>query len=112
LIRQTRTDCTIDSIARSSDSNLTPRRVRADFFSSLLRFAEPRGMRPIIAHRHLGLGKSHKRRGCREQAREHLTIATTMYRQMDMPFYLERAEAETSSSHGDEAFAHRVYLKQ
>ena len=31
----------------------------------------------------------------REQAREHLTTATTMYREMDMRFWLEQAEAET-----------------
>jgi len=30
----------------------------------------------------------------REQAREHLTAATTMYREPDMRFWLEQAEAE------------------
>ena len=33
--------------------------------------------------------------GKREQAREHLTTATTMYREMDMSFWLEQVEAET-----------------
>ena len=28
------------------------------------------------------------------QAQEHLTTATTMYREMDMRFWLEKAEAE------------------
>jgi hypothetical protein len=32
--------------------------------------------------------------GKREQARDHLTTATTMYREMDMQFWLEKAEAE------------------
>jgi hypothetical protein len=32
--------------------------------------------------------------GKREQAQEHLATATTMYRKMDMRFWLERAEAE------------------
>ena len=32
--------------------------------------------------------------GKREQAQEHLTTATTMYREMDMQFWLEQAEAE------------------
>ena len=41
----------------------------------------------------LGLGKLDLRTGNREQA-AHLTIATTMYREMDMPFWLEQAEAE------------------
>jgi hypothetical protein len=50
----------------------------------------PRGMRPLVAHCHLGLGKLY-RTGQREQAREHLTTATTMYREMDMRFWLEQA---------------------
>jgi hypothetical protein len=41
-------------------------------------------MRPLIAHCHLGLGKLHRRTGKPEQARAHLTTATTMYREMDM----------------------------
>jgi hypothetical protein len=57
--------------------------------------AEPRGMRPLVAHcHHLGLGKLSRRTGKREQAQEHLTTATTMYREMDMRFWLERADAE------------------
>ena len=54
-------------------------------------------MRPLVAHCHLGLGKLYRRTGKREQAQEHLTTATTMYREMDMPFWLEQAEAELSS---------------
>ena len=53
------------------------------------------GLRPEIAHCHLGLGRLSRRTGQREQAREHLTTAATMYREMDMPFWLEQAEAET-----------------
>ena len=51
-------------------------------------------MRPLVAHCHLGLGKLYRRTGKREQAQEHLTIATAMYREMDMRFWLEQAEAE------------------
>lgn len=60
-----------------------------------LALAEPRGMRPLVAHCHLGLGKLYRRTGKREQAQEHLTSATEMYREMDMPFYLAQTEAET-----------------
>jgi len=49
--------------------------------------------RPLIAHCHLGLGKLYQRTGKREQAREHLTTATTMYRDMDMRFWREQADA-------------------
>src|SRR5262249_17524891 len=44
-----------------------------------LALAEPRGMRPLVAHCHLGLGKLFARTGKREKAREYLTTATTMY---------------------------------
>jgi tetratricopeptide (TPR) repeat protein len=51
------------------------------------------GMRPLVAHCHLGLGKLYRRTGEREQAQEHLTAATELYREMDMRFWLEQAEA-------------------
>ena len=50
-------------------------------------------MRPLVAHCHLGLGKVYLRRSKRNQARDHLTVAMTMYRDMDMTYWLERAEA-------------------
>src|SRR5262249_36040305 len=56
--------------------------------------AEELGMRPLVAPCHLGLGKLYRRTGKREPAQEHLTTATTMYREMDMRFWLEQAEAE------------------
>jgi hypothetical protein len=40
------------------------------------------------------LGKLYRRTGEREQAHEHLTKATAMYREMDMVFWLEQAEVE------------------
>ena len=46
------------------------------------------------SHCHLGLGKLCRRTGKREQAQDHLRTATTMYRDMDMRFWLEKAEAE------------------
>ena len=49
-------------------------------------------MRPLVAHCHLGLGTLYWRTNKREQAQEHLAIATTMYREMDMRFSLEQAE--------------------
>jgi len=63
-------------------------------YQEALALAEPRGMRPLVAHCHLGLGKLYRRTGKREQAQEHLTTAMSMYREMDMHFWLERAEAE------------------
>jgi hypothetical protein len=54
-------------------------------------------MRPLAAHCHLGLGKLYRRTGKREQAQEHLTTATTMYREMGMTYWLETAEAESQA---------------
>lgn len=54
------------------------------------------GMHPIVAHCHLGLGKLYGRAGKRLEASEHLTTAATMFREMDMRFWLERAEAAVS----------------
>jgi hypothetical protein len=48
-------------------------------------------------HCHLGLGKLYRRTDKRDQAQEHLTTAMTMYRDMDMGFWLEKAEAEMLS---------------
>jgi hypothetical protein len=56
------------------------------------------GMRPLIANCHLGLGKLYRRTGKREQAQEHLTIATTMYREMGMTNWLEQAEMQMNDS--------------
>ena len=63
-------------------------------YRQALALAEELGLRPLMAHCHLGLGTLYRRAGKREQAREHLTTATTMFRDMDMRFWLEQAEAE------------------
>src|SRR4030095_10515277 len=63
-------------------------------YRQALALAEELGQRPLMARCNLGLGKLYPRTGKREQAQEHLTTATTMYREMDMRFWLEQAEAE------------------
>jgi len=62
-------------------------------YRQALALAEPRGMRPLVAHCHLGLGKLYRRTGKRQQATEHFTAATSMYREMEMPYWLEQVEA-------------------
>lgn len=61
-------------------------------YRKALALAEPRGMRPLVGHCHLGLGKLYQRAGKQSQACEHLTTATTLYREMDMSFWLDQAE--------------------
>jgi hypothetical protein len=59
-------------------------------YRAALALATDLGMRPLAAHCHLGLGTLYRRTGRGEQAREHLAIATGMYREMDMRFWLEQ----------------------
>ena len=51
--------------------------------------------RPLVGHCYLGLGKLYRRTGRRKEAQEHLSTATTMYREMGMTYWLEQAEGET-----------------
>jgi class 3 adenylate cyclase/tetratricopeptide (TPR) repeat protein len=64
------------------------------YYREALSLAGDLGMRPLVAHCHLGLGNLYAHTDKREQAQEHLTTAATMYREMDMRFWLEKAEAE------------------
>src|SRR5207245_3110081 len=65
-----------------------------DYYREALALAGELGMRPLVAHCHLGLGKLYARTDKREQAQEHLRTATTMYREMDMRYWLEQVERE------------------
>ena len=58
-----------------------------------LALAAELGMRPLIGHCHLALGQLDAYAGSAVSAEEHLGMATTMYRDMDMGFWLARAEA-------------------
>jgi tetratricopeptide (TPR) repeat protein len=63
-------------------------------YRQALALATPRGMRPLIALCHLGLGKLHRRTDEPQAVREHLDAAITLCREMDMGFWLEQGEAE------------------
>ena len=65
-----------------------------DHYRQALALAEELGMRPLLAHCHVGLGKVYKRARKHQQAKGHLTAATRMMRDMEMGLWLERAEAE------------------
>lgn len=51
-------------------------------------------MRPLVARGHLGLGARHRRTGERQKGDEHVATAAGMFREMDMRFWLDKAEAE------------------
>jgi len=63
-------------------------------YDEALALAQALEMRPLVAHCHRGLGRLYGRGGDGEKAREHLTTAATLYREMDMGFYVVQAEAE------------------
>jgi tetratricopeptide (TPR) repeat protein len=63
-------------------------------YAEAMTLADELGMRPLVAHCHLGLGKLYALTGKREEVQTHLTTAATMYREMDMRFWLEKTEAE------------------
>ncbi len=65
-----------------------------DHYHQALSLAEELGMRPLIAQCHLGLGKLYRGIDNFEQAKRHLTTATSMMRKMQMGLWLEQAEAE------------------
>jgi tetratricopeptide (TPR) repeat protein len=56
--------------------------------------AEAQGRRPILAHCNLGLGRLYSSIGKRQEAGEHFAAARTMYREMDMAFWLTQVEQE------------------
>jgi tetratricopeptide (TPR) repeat protein len=57
-----------------------------------LGLAEELGMRPLMAQCHLGLGQLGRRAGQQQLAERHLTVASAMFREMGMFFWLEKAE--------------------
>jgi class 3 adenylate cyclase/tetratricopeptide (TPR) repeat protein len=64
-----------------------------EHYRRALAIASERGMRPMIAHARLGLGRLYQRLGKRVQAREELSTAHALYREMDMRFWPDLAEA-------------------
>jgi tetratricopeptide (TPR) repeat protein len=62
-------------------------------YCQALTLAEELGMRPLVAHCHLSLGKLCAKIGRCAEARSELSTAIEMYRAMEMSFWLPQAEA-------------------
>jgi tetratricopeptide (TPR) repeat protein len=71
-----------------------------DYYRQALTLADELGMRPLVAHCHLGLGTLHAKIGRPEQAQAELSTAIELYRTMDMTFWLPQAEAELAQMEG------------
>jgi hypothetical protein len=67
-------------------------------YREALALAQLHGMQPLAAHCHLGLGKLYHSTGKPEHARENLAAAMTMYREMDMRFWLEQGKIDMTNS--------------
>jgi tetratricopeptide (TPR) repeat protein len=65
-------------------------------YGAAVSLATELGMRPLLAHCHLGLGNLCRRVRNQAKAEEHLATATEMYREMDMRFWLHKAESSVS----------------
>jgi class 3 adenylate cyclase/tetratricopeptide (TPR) repeat protein len=70
------------------------------YYRQALTLAEELGMRPLVAHCHLGLGTLYVNLGRPEQARPELTAAIELYHAMDMTFWLPRTEAALAQLQG------------
>jgi tetratricopeptide (TPR) repeat protein len=70
-----------------------PERDHAEaYYRQALALASELGMRPLMAHCHLSLGKVYVKTGRHDEARAELTAAIELYRAMEMTFWLPEAE--------------------
>jgi tetratricopeptide (TPR) repeat protein len=67
-------------------------------YRQALALAEELGMRPLLAHCHLGLGTLYAKLGRLTQARATLSTAIEFFHTMEMTFWLPRAEAMLAQS--------------
>jgi class 3 adenylate cyclase/tetratricopeptide (TPR) repeat protein len=67
-------------------------------YGAAIALASELGMRPLVAHCHLGLSKLYRRTGKPRQAHDQHRDATALYHEMDMRYWLERAETESTAS--------------
>jgi tetratricopeptide (TPR) repeat protein len=72
----------------------------AGHYGRALALADELGMRPLVAHCHLGLGTLYAKLDQREQARVELSAAITLYRAMAMTFWLPETEAVLAQVEG------------
>jgi tetratricopeptide (TPR) repeat protein len=73
----------------------------ATHYQQALAMAEELGMRPLVAHCHLGLGRLYGQTGRGAQARAALSAAIDLYCAMDMTFRLPQAEAALAQVEGE-----------
>jgi tetratricopeptide (TPR) repeat protein len=65
-----------------------------DYYHRALELGQELGMRPLVAHCHLGLSQLYRCASKPREAKEQVEMALAMYGDMDMRFWLELAQAE------------------
>jgi tetratricopeptide (TPR) repeat protein len=70
------------------------------YYRQALALATELGMRPLVAHCHLGLGALFGKVGQQDPARAELSTAIELYRSMEMVFWLPKAEAALAAVEG------------
>ena len=65
-----------------------------EVFTESMEIAQPLQLRPLLARIDLCLGQLQRRARNVDQARRHLTSAQSLLREMQMPMWLQKAEAE------------------
>jgi tetratricopeptide (TPR) repeat protein len=73
------------------------------YYCQALVVADELGMRPLLAHCHRGLSMLYSQTGRQAQARTELLAAITLYRTMDMTFWLPDTEASLAHIQDDAA---------
>ena len=75
-----------------------PEAARAEAsYRQAMALAEELGMRPLLAHCRLGVGRFYRRMQNRASARPQLDAAVALYRETNMRYWLAQAEAELAS---------------
>jgi class 3 adenylate cyclase/tetratricopeptide (TPR) repeat protein len=69
-------------------------------YRQALTLADKLGMRPLMAHCHLGLGNISRKSGQLDKARAELSAAIKLYRAMQMTFWLPEAEGALAEVEG------------
>ena len=64
------------------------------FYREAIALADELGMRPLLAHCYLDLGQLFRRAGVRTNAVSYSKAAATLFRALDMPYWLERSETQ------------------
>jgi DNA-binding NtrC family response regulator/tetratricopeptide (TPR) repeat protein len=73
------------------------------YYREALALAEERGMRPLLALCHLGLTRLFGRTGRDSEAARYRGTAASLFKELDMPFWVGEVEREAVSRSGDPA---------